>query len=281
VLGQFDPSDWLSLRVTASIPPTAENCAGYCDGNAGCASQCVSDARALVASQRLSQAEIRAIDQQSGAIAFPVNLRFDSVAPAFTSTDQPDLVVNSKTLQDSVEIKHQSFAADSCAIAESCVGGAGQRALLRFDSEITNVGGKDISLGEPESNPLFQFSACHQHYHFGGVMSYELYQKDAHGNLLPEPAAVGHKQGFCLMDEGVAISTEPGKYNCEDQGITVGWSDVYDRALDCQWVDVTGLAPGDYVLRLVVNPDGVLNESDRTNNVTEISVTLKPQDTQP
>jgi hypothetical protein len=33
-------------------------------------------------------------------------------------------------------------------------------------------------------------------------------------------------------------------YDCDNQGITSGWEDVYDRSLDCQWIDVTGIKPG-------------------------------------
>lgn len=60
-------------------------------------------------------------------------------------------------------------------------------------------------------------------------------------------------------------------YTCLNQGISRGWADVYGRFLPCQWLDVTGLAPGDYTLRIVVNPLQTLVESDPTNNVFTIA----------
>ena len=70
----------------------------------------------------------------------------------------------------------------------------------------------------------------------------------------------------------------PAKYTCSNQGISVGWSDVYDASLDCQWIDVTGVAPGQYLLRVTINggPNGahVFAESDYTDNVATVPVTI-------
>jgi hypothetical protein len=49
---------------------------------------------------------------------------------------------------------------------------------------------------------------------------------------------------------------------------------TYDAASDCQWLEITGLPPGDYRLRLTVNPDHALLESNYDNNVLELPVTL-------
>ena len=34
------------------------------------------------------------------------------------------------------------------------------------------------------------------------------------------------------------------KYDCSNQGIQKGWSDLYGNALDCQWLDITGVPSG-------------------------------------
>ena len=69
--------------------------------------------------------------------------------------------------------------------------------------------------------------------------------------------AAGHKQAFCLVDIENWAWPELGNgdptYTCINQGISVGWLDVYDRFLDCQWIDVTGVPYGDYTLRIEVN----------------------------
>jgi Lysyl oxidase len=65
-------------------------------------------------------------------------------------------------------------------------------------------------------------------------------------------------------------------------GISVGWADVYGTNLPGQWVEVTGLAAGQYWLEMVVDPFNRIQESDETNNTARILVnwfiTPNPQD---
>jgi hypothetical protein len=90
---------------------------------------------------------------------------------------------------------------------------------------------------------------------------------------------VGHKQAFCLEDfEPVSANAGPAKFTCAYQGISVGWSDTYGSYLDCQWIDVTGVFPGQYRLRVTINggPSGphVFQESNYTDNVATVPVTI-------
>jgi hypothetical protein len=59
-------------------------------------------------------------------------------------------------------------------------------------------------------------------------------------------------------------------------GISIGWADVYSRNLPGQWIDVTGLADGEYWLEVIANPYGPdrILESNYTNNTTRILVNL-------
>ena len=132
-------------------------------------------------------------------------------------------------------------------------------------------------LGQPSpENGDFVFSECHAHYHFEGFADYELV--DPGGDTV----AVGRKQAFCLVDSN-RFSDDPSvaetsRYSCAFQGIQRGWSDVYSSALPCQFLDVTGIDPGAYTLRVEINRDGALEELDETNNVIELPVDLGDPD---
>jgi hypothetical protein len=57
-------------------------------------------------------------------------------------------------------------------------------------------------------------------------------------------------------------------------GISVGYTDLYPYQLPKQWIDVTGLESGTYWLEVEVDGANQILESDETNNVTRIKVTL-------
>ena len=81
---------------------------------------------------------------------------------------------------------------------------------------------------------------------------------------------VGHKQGFCLRDTNCASP----RYTCTDQGISAGCYDVYGANLGCQYLDVTGVPPGTYTLRVRMDPFARIPELSETNNVATVPVTL-------
>ena len=89
--------------------------------------------------------------------------------------------------------------------------------------------------------------------------------------------SVGNKIGFCLLDSFRWDTTNGNPndvYDCSFQGIQKGWGDIYTSGLSCQWINITGLPAGVYTLELEVNPDRVLIESDYSNNVTSVFVTI-------
>jgi hypothetical protein len=165
---------------------------------------------------------------------------------------------------------------NSCLLYEACVDGPGARHLLRFDTITPNAGAADLIMGVPTNHPdLFHYSECHGHYHFDGYAVYDLL--DTQGNVV----AVGHKQAFCLLDWNAWDVGNPGSgYGCSNQGISAGWQDVYSGNLDCNWIDVTDTPPGDYILRISINPppEGMelplVIETTYDNNVLEVPVTL-------
>lgn len=178
----------------------------------------------------------------------------------------PDLQFVSSEMARSLLVDPQvDFRAGDCEVIEGCVGDIGRRTLLRFNTASANRGTADIFVGVPpppgQSNDVFEWSPCHMHHHVRNYASYEL--RDASGDVV----LTARKQAFCLEDtEPVQPGIPASGYSCMRQGITRGWADVYNRELPCQWIDVTGIAPGTYTLRIVVNPLRTLPESNYDNN---------------
>jgi hypothetical protein len=178
-----------------------------------------------------------------------------------------------------VRFEYRYFGPDDCELVEGCVAEPGMRRLLRFDTWTPNTGGADMFLGVPSmSAEHFEYSDCHGHYHFNSYAEYELLTSDEMC-----VAAVGHKQAFCLLDyyeypcggEGEPrCSRIGGGYTCTNQGIRRDSQDVYDSTLDCQFVDVTGVPPGEYVLRVRINTEHILYEEDYANNEARVRVTV-------
>lgn len=185
----------------------------------------------------------------------------------------PDLTVSAEVAQASLLINEEFFPPDSCAIEEGCVTESGQRRLLRFATMTPNIGEIDLTLGDPFVTPGFEFAPCHGHFHFNGYARYELL------DLMGAVVATGHKQAFCLLDSvpvGLPGAPTQPRFHCGFQGLQRGWADIYGEGLDCQWVDITGVPDGEYVLRITINPDAVIAEADFSNNTAEIPVTLAP-----
>ena len=184
----------------------------------------------------------------------------------------PDLAVDQNDLRDSILIESQHFSADHCAVFEGCVDGSGLRRLLRFNTTTPNYGPGDVFMGDPRNTNTFEYSSCHDHYHFREYADYRLL--DMAGNIV----ARGHKQAFCLVDlwqpPGLRGRSTPQFNHCGFQGISAGWADVYHRGLDCQWIDITGVPSGRYVLEVVVNPARVIREHNYTNNTARTEVVI-------
>lgn len=187
--------------------------------------------------------------------------------------DAPDLVIDpwwiTPVLTDI--LVHEG----TCELYEGCVGALGWRTILRFTLTTHNIGSRDLVLGVAANQPdIFHYSECHDHHHFDDFADYEL--RDAAGVV-----ASGYKPGFCLLDSySFAWPSEFPTYDCANQGISVGFGDIYEDVLPCQWIDVTDVPPGDYTLRAALNQTRadaalpMLVERDYGNNVVEVAVTL-------
>jgi hypothetical protein len=194
-----------------------------------------------------------------------------SVAAVSSAFAQVDLALHRQRTATTLSLEKKFFAPEDCAIREGCVRAGGWRTLLRFDVAVVNIGRSDLVLGDPTSAPhLYEWSPCHEHYHYRGLITYEIF------NLRGRVVARGAKQAFCLRDNYKYLRNAPDShgYDCEFQGLTAGWEDVYDKSLDCQWLDVTGLKPGTYTMRATVNRNRKLRERNYRNNSFSLRISI-------
>jgi len=216
----------------------------------------------------------------AGDVGAHLDIRLDELGPPLGTTsppepDLPDLQVDGFAAASSLKLGFEDFTAEDCEVQERCILAPGHRLLLRFDGVIQNLGLGDLVIGSPENNPLFVFSECHGHYHLKDIMTFELLDpltgevvRTAGGEV------VSRKQGFCLKDTDPIAGDRPRLYDCENQGLTPGWADIYGRDLGCQGLDVTDVPGGHYTLRITVNAGRTFAEGNYGNNSALVQVSL-------
>jgi hypothetical protein len=192
-----------------------------------------------------------------------------------------------------------------------------KRILLRFSSAIANLGAGELHIvayrdsASPstvdindDTMPAFQrvtrddgtfydlpageliYHPEHHHFHFDGASQYRLLDPATKTVVRESP-----KISFCLADVVVADDSLPGFrkvpiYNgCVrdpyatygEMGISIGWADVYDKALVGQALDVTdlmALPAKTYILESTTNPERVLLESNSAPVSASVSVQI-------
>lgn len=180
------------------------------------------------------------------------------------------------------------------------------RDILRFDTLIGNAGSGDLELRGRRSRKMmrawqvlhsasgkkqgqvkreigrFEFHDEHGHWHLAQVAEYRLRRLDG------ELVARSEKISFCMVDSvrlkrefpdsplfpKYAICPRGADLKKLRAGVQPGWADWYHRDLPDQYLDVTGLPAGQYLLEVEINPDRVIVESDYSNNITSIEVSL-------
>ncbi|XP_059200445.1 protein-lysine 6-oxidase-like [Centropristis striata] len=194
----------------------------------------------------------------------------------FFQNGLPDLVPDPYAIQAGAYIQRMQMFALRCAAEENCLARSAYgpnvrdidfRVLLRFPQKVKNQGTTDFLPVKPRYQ--WDWHSCHQHYHSMDAFSnYDLLDV-----VSGRKVAEGHKASFCLEDTGC----DPGirrRYACTShtQGLSPGCHDIYAANIDCQWIDITDVPPGNYILKVTVNPNSHVLESDFTNNIVRCDI---------
>ncbi|XP_028329195.1 unconventional myosin-IXb-like [Gouania willdenowi] len=189
-----------------------------------------------------------------------------------------DLVPDPYAIQAGAYIQRMQMYSLRCAAEENCLSRSAYTPavrdidfrvlLLRFPQKVKNQGTADFLPVKPRHQ--WEWHSCHQHFHSMDAFSnYDLLDV-----VTGQKVAEGHKASFCLEDTGC----EPAfrrRYACTShtQGLSPGCHDVYAANIDCQWIDITDVPPGNYILKVTVNPNFFVLESDFTNNIVRCDIT--------
>uniref|UniRef100_A0A672QTD4 Lysyl oxidase homolog n=1 Tax=Sinocyclocheilus grahami TaxID=75366 RepID=A0A672QTD4_SINGR len=166
----------------------------------------------------------------------------------------PDLVGDPYYIQASAYVQSVPMYNLRCAAEENCLASTAYRSsvrdydtrmLLRFPQRVKNQGTADFLPSRPRYS--WEWHSCHQHYHSMDEFShYDLLEASSQRRV-----AEGHKASFCLED----TSCDYGyyrRYACTShtQGLSPGCYDTYNADIDCQWIDITDVKPGNYILKV-------------------------------
>lgn len=197
------------------------------------------------------------------------------IYPGDPNCTGPDLIVLESAIVNSLNVQTLDVNESDCYIVEGCLNGYGTRELIRFTTHIKNIGDVDYYIGQTSNNSStqqFEWGDCHNHWHYKGYAEYTLFTMD--GNPMP----IGFKNGFCVMDLECGDGGT-AQYGCSNMGISAHCGDIYGAGLSCQWIDVTGVADGQYQLVVRVNwdesPDALGRyETDYDNNWAVVCINM-------
>lgn len=126
----------------------------------------------------------------------------------------------------------------------------------------------------------------HNHWHVIGMEHYALYRST---KRLPGDVPLGHKYGFCFFDGlpyalGLRRASHVPVFSFFDCGVptsqalrvglSVGWGDIYPWDFTGQFIDVSNVPDGDYLVCLGADPANDFRELHNANNQAWARVSL-------
>ena len=128
----------------------------------------------------------------------------------------------------------------------------------------------------------FIFDSDHGHFHFP-FTTYGLYAVASNGGI-GTPVALSGKISFCINDSFIYDSSLPNAGqignlgSCSDpttlRGLNIGAVDEYDQTDPGQSISLTGVPDGTYWLKALVDPDNFFADKDKTNNETDVKLSI-------
>ena len=144
----------------------------------------------------------------------------------------------------------------------------------------------------------YEFHPTHAHFHYKNFGQAFLHRVNPDGTL--ELVRKGNKNGFCMIDventrfgldeSGVPFKGEaPRSYyfpRCNApterdehgtymvNGISAGWADVYNWFLADQYIEISGVPDGLYVIETVANPIRTVHETTFDDNAARATIRL-------
>lgn len=123
----------------------------------------------------------------------------------------------------------------------------------------------------------------HNHWHVENLQDWTI----ASVNDRATPLRRGAKTGFCFWDNYDYTATGPIVYHpsttsaCSRRadgavpmGLSVGWGDEYPSTIAFQYIDITGLPNGDYIVSLEADLANQFVEADELNNTGWATIRL-------
>ncbi|MGH8974122.1 MAG: lysyl oxidase family protein [Acidimicrobiia bacterium] len=145
----------------------------------------------------------------------------------------------------------------------------------------------------------YEFHPVHAHFHYKNFGQAFLYRPRPDGTM--EKIRESRKNGFCMIDvENTRFGADPNGVPYKGEaprtyyfprcntaterdehgtymvnGISVGWADVYNWFLADQYIEISGVPDGVYVLETVANPARTVHETTFDDNTARITIRLR------